>query len=96
MFSLLSNGAKVLQNKVFLLKFVPHSGSSRFCFSVSKKVAKNAVVRNRLRREGYRALNNYIPDIKSNILAVFSFKIVPKNYEEFIKNLESILNDSFL
>jgi ribonuclease P protein component len=96
MFPLLLDGAKVFKNNVFLLRFVPLDGISRFCFSVSKKVAKNAVARNRMRRAGYRLLEKYIPKIKSTVLAVFSFRTIPKNDEEIIKNLESILNDSLL
>jgi ribonuclease P protein component len=96
MFPLLLRGAKVFKNNVFLLRFVSEIGGPRFCFSVSKKVAKSAVVRNRLRRAGYKELQKYIPRIKSNVLAVFSFRIVPKDNEEIIKNLESILNDSLL
>lgn len=100
MFPLLADGAKVFKNDLFLLRFVLREGSksekSRFCFSVSKKVAKSAVVRNKLRRAGYNLLKEYIPLIKPNILAVFSYRAVPKKQEEIIKNLKSILNDSLL
>ncbi|OHA87646.1 MAG: hypothetical protein A3A96_03100 [Candidatus Zambryskibacteria bacterium RIFCSPLOWO2_01_FULL_39_39] len=97
MFPLLSSGAKVFGNSLFLLRFVLKGDSqSRFCFSVSKKISKSAVVRNRLRRAGYRLLKKYISKIKPNTLAVFSFKMIPKDDEEIIKNLESILNDSLL
>ena len=100
MFPLLLNGAKVFKNNLFLLRFVPQSGPSpsrsRFCFSVSKKISKSAVVRNRLRRAGYRLLEKYVPQIKPNILASFSYRAVPKSEDDIIKNLESILNDSLL
>jgi ribonuclease P protein component len=97
MFPLLSNGAKVFKNNVFLLRFVSgKEEKSRFCFSISKKVAKKAVMRNKMRRAGYRLLKKYIPDIKSNILAIFSFKITPKNDEEIDKNLEAILKEAKL
>jgi ribonuclease P protein component len=97
MFPLLSNGEKTFKNNLFFLKFVLKNDSeSRFCFSISKKVAKSAVVRNRMRRAGYRLLLGYISEIKSKILAVFSFRIVPKNDEEIIKGLESILKESKL
>jgi ribonuclease P protein component len=96
MFPLLSNGAKVFKNGLFLLKFVPQNGnSSRFCFSISKKVAKSAVVRNRLRRAGYRALEKYIPQIKSKIIAVFSFRTVSQG-GDIEKSLGSILKESKL
>ena len=47
---------------------------SRFAFSVSKKVAKRSVDRNRLRRRGYSIISKYISDIKSGYFFVFSFK----------------------
>lgn len=100
MFSLLQNKAKMFRNKLFLLRFVfknePMSRNSRFCFSVSKKVAKKAVVRNKLRRAGYRLLKNHIPEIKQEILAVFSFREAPKDNEEISKNIKQILKDAEL
>lgn len=97
MFPLFINGAKVFKNNLFLLRFVTvNEQNSRFCFSVSKKIAKSAVVRNRLRRAGYRLLGKYLPEIKPNILTLFSFKMVPKNDEEIIKGLGSILKESKL
>ena len=100
MFSLLQNKAKVFRNKLFLLRFVsksePMNRNSRFCFSISKKVAKKAVIRNKFRRTGYRLLKNHLSQIKPEILAVFTFREVPKDNEEIAKNLESILEESNL
>ena len=98
MFPLLSNGAKIFKNKLFLLRFVLESNQkiSRFCFSVSKKVAKNAVVRNRMRRVGYRLLQTHLSEIKPEVIALFSYRVIPKDEEEIIKNLTSILKDSKL
>lgn len=97
MFPLLSEGAQVARNPLFLLRFVLNKESgSRFGFSVSKKVAKSAVVRNRLRRAGYRFLKKHLPSIKQNILAVMSFREVPKDDIYIEKNLESILKNSKL
>jgi len=100
MFPLLQNGAKTFKNKLFLLRFVaksePKNKESRFCFSVSKKISKKAVIRNKLRRAGYGLLKEHLLKIKPEILAFFSFKEVPKNNEEIVKNLESILKESSL
>jgi len=100
MFPLLQNGAKTFKNKLFLLRFVvknePKNKESRFCFSVSKKIAKMAVLRNKLRRTGYQSLKEHLLKIKPEILAIFSFKEVPKNKEEIDQNLESILKESKL
>jgi ribonuclease P protein component len=96
-FSLLLNGAKILKNDLFLLKFVfGAEENSQFSFSVSKKVSKSAVVRNRLRRAGYRLLAKYIDQINPNVLANFSFKSIPKNDEYMEKSLKNILIDSKL
>lgn len=97
MFPLSLSGVKMFNNKLFSLKLVLKSdGESRFCFSVSKKVAKSAVARNRLRRAGYHLLARYLPEIKSNILAVFYFKSMPQDNEEIAKNMKSILKESKL
>src|SRR3989338_11427361 len=98
MFPLLSNGAKIFKNKLFLLRFVLESNQkiSRFCFSVSKKVARNAVTRNKMRRAGYRLLKKYLSEIKPEVIALFSYRVIPKDDEEIIKNLTSILKDSKL
>ena len=98
MFPLLSNGAKIFKNKLFLLRFVLESNQkiSRFCFSVSKKVARNAVTRNKMRRAGYSFLKKYLSEIKPEVIALFSYRVIPKDEEEIIKNLTSILKDSKL
>lgn len=98
MFPLLTNGSKTFKNNLFSLRFIYQSDPlpSRFCFSVSKKVAKDAVARNKMRRAGYRLLEKRLAEIKPKVLAVFSFKMVPKNDDEIIKSLESILSESKL
>ncbi|PIR40001.1 MAG: hypothetical protein COV33_02150 [Candidatus Zambryskibacteria bacterium CG10_big_fil_rev_8_21_14_0_10_34_34] len=96
MFPFLSNKAKIFKNKLFLLKFVFKERPSRFCFSISKKVARNAVTRNKMRRAGYRLLKKYLSEIKPEVIALFSYRVIPKDDEEIIKNLESILKDSKL
>ena len=47
---------------------------SKFSFSVSKKVYKNAVDRNKYRRRGYAVINNHLKQIKIGYLCFFSFK----------------------
>ena len=96
-FPLLSNGAKTFRNKLFLLRFVVVEGSkSRFSFSVSKKISKSAVVRNRLRRTGYKYLKEHLSAIKPNTLVQFSFVTNPKDNMEVGENIESILKLSKL
>ncbi len=47
---------------------------SRFSFSVSKKVSKLSVDRNKHRRRGYAVISRYLKDIKSGFFYFFSFK----------------------
>jgi ribonuclease P protein component len=47
---------------------------SQFAMVVSKKVAKIAVVRNKLRRRGYRAIEQALPDLKAGYFVVIFFK----------------------
>lgn len=97
MFPLLKNGAKAYKNSLFLLKTVDNNEkNSRFCFSVSKKVAKNAVIRNRLRRQGYDFIQKHLLEIKPNTIALFSFKKVPQKVTETNENIEKILKESKL
>lgn len=100
MFPLFKNGAKFVKSGIFLLRFVSgpsqNSGESRFCFSVSKKIAKNAVLRNKLRRTGYNLIKKYITKIKPNNLIVFSFQKLPKTESEVAEDIESVLKSSKL
>lgn len=96
LFPLLIKG-KTFINKLFLLRVVSSKDQDkRFGFSVSKKVAKSAVVRNRWRRVGYRLLRPFIPQIKPNTLATISFLTIPKDNEQVSLNLEAILKESNL
>lgn len=96
LFPLLLKG-KTYKNNLFLLRFAVINGDhARFSFSVSKKVAKSAVIRNKIRRMGYHLLEKYLPQIQSNALAGFVFKKVPKNKDEVEENLKNILLESKL
>lgn len=96
MFSQISGG-KVFKNNIFLLRSAVSSQEpSQFSFSVSKKVAKDAVVRNSLRRQGYRMLAGYLPLLKPNTIFVFYFRSIPKNEKETAEKLEALLKESKL
>lgn len=96
LFPLLKQKTKIFQNKLFFVKIVPYNNKARFCFSVSKKVAKNAVVRNRLRRLGYSYLARYLPEIKAKNLVWFSFKNNTGTRENIDQELKLILKESNL
>ena len=64
-------------NSDHFLAYISHfnaSGHSRFAFSVSKKVCKNAVDRNRLRRQGYSIVTKHIKEIPDGFFCVFMYK----------------------
>lgn len=72
--------------------------SSRFAFSVSKKVSNKAVVRNKLRRRGYEAVGELISQVKSGFLAVFVLKKGAEKlkFEEYKKEIKGLLIKSGL
>jgi ribonuclease P protein component len=47
---------------------------TQVCFSVSKKILKHAVQRNKCRRQGYAVVSRYINKLKSGRLLFFVFK----------------------
>jgi ribonuclease P protein component len=57
----------------FLLRTIPAS-TAGFAVSVSKKVAAQAVDRNRVRRRVYATLAGIIPELRQPVLALFSAK----------------------
>lgn len=89
--SLLKKADITVSNSLFSLRAIKKDlQSSKISFSVSKKVSKSAVVRNRLRRFGYRSLRDIIDSIKNHIVILY-FKKIPKDYEEVEKELKDIL-----
>jgi len=83
-------------NSTNLLLYVATSDKnepSRFSFSVSKKVNKKAVDRNKLRRRGYSVVSRYLDKIKPNFLCLFSFKLGSGKikFNELEKEIYSLL-----
>lgn len=66
---------------------------SRFAFSVSKKVAKQAVLRNKLRRRGYSVISMYLKNIQNNQYFIFVFKKGAENttFKSLKKEIEGLL-----
>lgn len=96
MFPLLNSGAKFYQSDIFLFKYLEKKDNKRFCFSISKKVAKKAVLRNRLRRWGYDGVRTYLEGIKNNVIILFVYKKIPKNKDEVLENIKYLLNKNKL
>ena len=66
--------------------------TSKFAFSVSKKIAKNAVSRNLIRRRGFSVVKNIINNIKPGFLGVFVIKKTQTKltFEILKEDIESI------
>lgn len=52
---------------------------SKFSFVVSKKVSKESVARNRLKRLGYETISLVYPDVKGGFSCAFFLKNESKN-----------------
>ena len=71
---------------------------SRFSFSVSKKVCKNAVDRNRLRRVGYSIIEKNIEKIIEKHLLFFVFKknIISVKFDILEKEVLELLSNALM
>lgn len=71
---------------------------SCFAFSVSQKVSKSAVLRNKLRRRGYSIIQKKIENIKPGYLCVFVLKkgVLDLNFDQLSGELEKLLNKADL
>lgn len=67
---------------------------SRFSFSVSKKVFKRAVDRNKYRRRGYGVISRNIKSIKPGFFYFFSFKKIDKKilFSDLEKEIINLLD----
>jgi ribonuclease P protein component len=69
------------------------SGATKFGISVSQKVSKKAVVRNRLKRQVRAVIRSFLPKILPDWLVVISLKASASgcNYYDFLRELEELL-----
>ncbi len=97
--NIIKNG-KRLHSPIFILYInkPKNPNSKKFAFSVSKKVCKGAVGRNKLRRQGYSVVQKQIKNIKEGYLFVFVYKktIKTPNYQEIEENINSLLREFFM
>ncbi|HVS79663.1 MAG TPA: ribonuclease P protein component [Candidatus Paceibacterota bacterium] len=88
------------RGRYFILKVAKAEDGlpSRFGFSVSKKVYKSAVDRNRTRRQGYSALKNHIDAVNGGIIGLFSMIRTGKRpkFAEISQDIEALLRQSRL
>ncbi|WP_069790781.1 ribonuclease P protein component [Cyanobacterium sp. IPPAS B-1200] len=67
--------------------------STKLGISISRKVSKKAVVRNRIKRQIKSAFRSLLPEISSNWLIVITVKSDARecNYEHFLRELKELL-----
>jgi ribonuclease P protein component len=72
---ILKNGRRFSSYHILLyIAKNPVPEQSRFSFSISKKIFKRAVDRNKYRRRGYSIISKHLNQINSGYLFFFSFK----------------------
>ncbi|NEP15973.1 MAG: ribonuclease P protein component [Leptolyngbya sp. SIO4C1] len=88
-------GARCLAIKALKLPEQAQSGcsGSRFGISISRKVSKKAVVRNRIKRQIRAALRSLLPQVQAGWQVVISVRSAGAacQYDEFLRELEKLL-----
>ena len=65
---------EVIHSPYFIARCVKSDKKSRFAVSVSKKVAKTAVLRNKIRRQVYSIIRDIFPSLSANQKVVLMMK----------------------
>lgn len=88
---IMKNG-KTLTSPLFILRYIPQK-SPQYAFVAPKTVAKQAVLRNKLRRQGYNAL--YKNPKMPSVLGVFFYKKGSSmaSFQEIKDNINTILSN---
>jgi ribonuclease P protein component len=76
---------KSLHSKIFIVRFIKDKSLLRFAVSVSKKVSKSAVIRNKIRRRVYSSINSFktiSPTETGNIIFIVKPEIIKLNLED--------------
>ncbi len=84
--------SKSFGNDLFVLRVAENADNqSRFAVSVSKKTAKKANVRNKMRRFGYRVIGESIDLVRPNLLVQLVWKRPIKTQEEAYVKIKELL-----
>ena len=73
-------------------------GYTRFAVVVSKKVAKSAILRNRIRRRLYEAIRldlDHYSRPQDNIFVVYSKSLATLPFDELRRRISSLLEESY-
>lgn len=92
---------QVFRSRFATLKFSSnkHRSKSRLAVVVGKKVIKNAVSRNRIRRRVYEYLRLKMPEFNQNydlIIIVSSSELMTMPADEFVAQMDQLMNQAQL
>lgn len=84
---------KTLKSRYFVIKYEENNEENRFALTVSAKLSKKAVTRNRLRRQIFEIIRLNFEKIPSsnNIVILPRFAALDLDYQDLEKNLINIL-----
>jgi ribonuclease P protein component len=70
--------------------------ATKFGISISKKVSKKAVVRNRIKRQIKGVIRNYLQGIEAGwqVIIIVRPKAIECKYEHFLRELEELLKQA--
>ncbi|MEK7552434.1 MAG: ribonuclease P protein component [Patescibacteria group bacterium] len=83
---------------LFVLKDKEAVKASLFSFSASKKVSKIAPKRNKLRRQGYSVVRNFLKEVTPGFLCVFVYKKTAgeASFEDIKTQIEFLLRKAVI
>jgi ribonuclease P protein component len=83
---------KHLVLKVLAVKARPLVDYPRFGITISQKVSKRAVVRNRLKRQVQSAIQTFLPRLKSGywLVVILRTSAIECDYWQFLRELEQL------
>lgn len=93
------HGKTIRTPKISLVHNKNDRGFQRFAVTVSKKVSKTAVGRNRIRRRVYEAIRLELPEFtakRDNIFVVYSKDIGRMDFQELRALIHSLLEQSMV
>lgn len=78
-------------------RFAPEGDTVRFAVVVSKKVAKSAVVRNRIRRRVFEVLRHELSSVKpgfEGVVGVYDISVLDLPHKELVSTLQGLIKEA--
>jgi len=88
-----SKGEKTISSPLFTIKYlVNEEGVSKFAFIISKKIDKRAVLRNKIKRNLSKGLEEILNEIAlgHNFIFIPKKEILEKTQEEIVKEVKEV------